>query len=277
MARGARRSFVALLVSLPLLACDVSQEEEVEIGRQSVRQLDAALPLLRDPVVDAFVQSLGDSIAATTSRRDLRWRFVVVDSREVNAFALPGGFIYVNRGLLERADDLSELAGVLGHEIGHVVRRHSVEQMKKARNANAGVAVVCALVDICSSVAGRVAIDVGGQAVFATFSREAEAEADSEAVVNVINAGIDPDGVPSFFDEMLAARRREPGVMDSWFGTHPLEERRVAATRALIARIEQEHPEILRDLVKDTQQYQALRRRVLSLPPPPPPRARRVR
>ncbi|MFL5582116.1 MAG: M48 family metalloprotease [Gemmatimonadaceae bacterium] len=277
MARGARRSFVALLASLPLLACDVSQEEEVEIGRQSVRQLDAELPLLRDPVVDAFVQSLGDSIATTTSRRDLRWRFVVVDSREVNAFALPGGFIYVNRGLIERADDLSELAGVLGHEIGHVVRRHSVEQMKKARNANAGVAVVCALVDICSSVAGRVAIDVGGQAVFATFSREAEAEADSEAVVNVINAGIDPDGVPSFFDEMLAARRREPGVMDSWFGTHPLEESRVAATRALIARIEQEHPEILRDLVKDTQQYQALRQRVLSLPPPPPPRARRVR
>lgn len=277
MARGVRRSFVALLVSLPLLACDVSQEEEVEIGRQSVRQLDAELPLLRDPVVDAFVQSLGDSIAATTSRRDLRWRFVVVDSREVNAFALPGGFIYVNRGLIERADDLSELAGVLGHEIGHVVRRHSVEQMKKARNANAGVAVVCALVDICSSVAGRVAIDVGGQAVFATFSREAEAEADSEAVVNVINAGIDPDGVPSFFDEMLAARKREPGVMDSWFGTHPLEERRVAGTRALIARIEQEHPEILRDLVKDTQQYQALRQRVRSLPPPPLPRARRVR
>src|SRR3712207_6241759 len=143
---------------------------------RSVRQLDAQLPLLRDPVIDGFIQSLGDSIASTTSRRDLRWRFVVVNSREVNAFAVPGGFIYVNRGLLERADDLSELAGVLGHEVGHIVRRHSVEQMKKARKANAGVAVVCALVDICSSGAAQVAINVGGQAVFASFSREAEAQ-----------------------------------------------------------------------------------------------------
>ena len=84
---------VAPLLALSLTACEVSQDEEVEIGREYVRQLDAQLPLLRDPVIDGFVQSLGDSIAATTSRRDLRWRFVVVNSREVNAFAVPGGFM----------------------------------------------------------------------------------------------------------------------------------------------------------------------------------------
>ena len=257
-------------------ACDVSQDEEVELGQQYVQQLDAQLPLLRDPVINGFVQSLGDSIAATTSRRDLKWRFAVVDSREVNAFAVPGGFIYVNRGLIERADDLSELVGVLGHEVGHVVRRHSVEQMKKARNANAGVTVVCALIDICSSAAGQIAINVGGQAVFARFSREHEAEADSEAVVNAINIGVDPEGVPRFFDELMQAREREPGVLDSWFGTHPLEESRVAATRAHIDRLERERPEQLRNLIRDSEQYQAFRQRVLALPPPPPTRPRQV-
>ncbi len=154
--------------------------------------------------------------------------------------------------------------------------RHSVEQMKKARNANAGLAVVCALVDLCSSGAAQVAINVGGQAVFARFSREHEAEADSEAVVNAISVGVDPDGVPRFFDELMQAREREPGVMDSWFGTHPLEESRVAATRAHIDRLERERPELLRDLIRDSQQYQAFRQRVLSLPPPPPPRPPRA-
>jgi beta-barrel assembly-enhancing protease len=255
-----------------LAACDTSQDDEVALGGDYAEQLDAQLPILRDPVVTGYVQSLGDSIARTTSRRDLRWRFAVVDSREVNAFAVPGGFIYVNRGLIERADDLSELAGVLGHEIGHVVRRHSVEQMEKARNTNIGVTVVCALIDICASAAGQIAINVGGQAVFARFSRAHEAQADSEAVVNVINAGIDPDGVPKFFEELMAARQREPGLLDGMFGTHPLEESRVTATRQHIASLEAEQPERLQRLVKDTPDYQAFRQRVLALPPPPPPR-----
>jgi predicted Zn-dependent protease len=262
----------ALLV-IGLSACEISEDDEVALGRQYAEQVEQQLPLVTDPAIREYVESLGESIARTTSRRDLAWRFAVVDSREVNAFAIPGGFIYVNRGIIERADDVSELAGVLGHEIGHVVRRHSVEQMKKARNTNVGVGIVCMLVDICSSGAAQVAINVGGQAVFARFSRGHEAEADSEAVVNVVAAGIDPDGVPRFFDELLAAREREPGLLDGFFGTHPLEESRVEATRAHIRRLEAARGDEMRRLIRDTPNFQAFRQRVLSLPPPPPARA----
>ena len=82
---------------------------------------------------------LGDSIAHVTKRSDLDWQFYVVDSPEVNAFAVPGGFIYVNRGLIERAQNMAQVAGVLGHEIGHVTRRHSIKQMEKAQGANIGL------------------------------------------------------------------------------------------------------------------------------------------
>src|SRR4051794_4515845 len=128
-------------IALLLCACGVSKDQEVAIGRQSAEQINGRLPLVRDAVTAEYVRQLGLSIARTTSRPDLDWQFFVVDSREVNAFALPGGIIYVNRGLIDRAETLDELAGVLGHEIGHVVRRHSVRQMEKARGTNAAVSL----------------------------------------------------------------------------------------------------------------------------------------
>ena len=95
------------------------------------------------PSVDGYVNSLGQSIASRTSRADLQWQFAVVNTDVINAFALPGGFVYVNRGVLARASNESELAGVLAHEIEHVVRRHSVKQMEQAQQANVGVGLVC--------------------------------------------------------------------------------------------------------------------------------------
>ena len=111
----------------------------------------------------------------------ISWRFFVVNSPEVNAFALPGGFVYVNRGLIERTSNMDELAGVLGHEIGHVVRRHSIKQMEKEQGANVGITLACVLTNICNSQAAGALINVGGTAVFARFSRQDEAEADQEA------------------------------------------------------------------------------------------------
>ena len=113
---------------------------------------------------------LGDSIARLTSRTDLteqRWHFYVVDSKEVNAFAVPGGYVYVNRGLIERTQRMDQLAGVLGHEIGHVVRRHSIKQMQQQQGANIGVTLACVLTSVCNSQAGQAAIQVGGTALFA--------------------------------------------------------------------------------------------------------------
>ena len=185
-----RRNVILVLAvaALASAACAVSEDQEVAIGRQNAEEINAKLPIVRDPVVSEYVQQLGLSIAKGTSRSDLDWRFFIVDSKEVNAFALPGGFIYVNRGLVERAQQLDELAGAIGHEIGHVVRRHSVQQMEKGAKANVAVGLACTLTRLCSSDVARAAIQVGGAALFARYSRRDEAEADSEAVLNVVRA-----------------------------------------------------------------------------------------
>ena len=98
------------------------------MGAADAAQVDSQLPLVHDSVVESYINTLGRSMASHTSRADLDWRFAVVNSPEVNAFALPGGFIYVNRGAIEQADRMDELAGIMGHEIGHVVQRHSVSR-----------------------------------------------------------------------------------------------------------------------------------------------------
>ena len=249
-----------------LAGCTVSQDQEVQIGRQNAEQVNAQLPIVQDPAVADYVQQLGSAIAKTTSRADLDWRFFVVDSREVNAFALPGGFIYVNRGLIERTARLDELAGAIGHEIGHVVKRHSVQQMEKKTGANVAVGLACTLTNICNSGLGQAAIQVGGAALFAKYSRHDEAEADSEAAVNVVRAGIDPEGIPSLFHTLVEERRRSPQRIEAFFASHPLEESRIRATEREIAEIP---ASTLQGLMRDQDSYHAFKRRLASLPPAP--------
>src|SRR4051812_42161103 len=165
--RTAFTRFIILGSAIVLAGCGVSQQEEVQMGQQGVQQVNAQLPILQDPVVNQYINSLGNAIAHTTSRADLQWEFRVVNTDVVNAFALPGGFIYVNRGVLSRASNESELAGVIGHEIEHVVQRHSVKQMQQMQGANVGVALGCTLLNVCQSQAAQAAINVGGAAVFA--------------------------------------------------------------------------------------------------------------
>jgi predicted Zn-dependent protease len=259
-----------IVLALALASCTVSQDQEVEIGRQNAEQINAQLPIVADPAVADYVQQLGASIARTTSRADLDWRFFVVDSREVNAFALPGGFIYVNRGLIERAAKLDELAGAIGHEIGHVVRRHSVQQMEKATGANVAVGLTCTLTRLCNSDVAQAAIQVGGAALFAKYSRHDEAEADSEAVVNVIRAGIDPEGIPILFERLLEERRTSPQRIEAFFASHPLEEDRIRATQHEIASLD---PAMVRGLTRDLRSYHEFQARLRTLPasPEPPP------
>ena len=138
-------------------ACSVSQGDERAIGAEEAASVDSQLPILRDTVVTAFVAKLGQSIASRTSRADLDWRFAVVNTDDVNAFSLPGGFVYVNRGLIEHSDRLDELAGVMGHEIGHVVRRHSVRQLQKAAKRDVGVVLLCTLTSACHTLGGAIA------------------------------------------------------------------------------------------------------------------------
>jgi beta-barrel assembly-enhancing protease len=259
-----RRFLSGAVLALTISACGVSTQQEVQMGAEYSQQINAQLPIVRDPEINRYVNVLGDSIARLTSRgQEIEFQFFVVNYREVNAFAVPGGFIYVNRGLIERTQNMSQLAGVLGHEIGHVVRRHSIEQMQKANQANLGVTLACILTRVCESQAAQAAIQVGGTAVFAKFSRDDEREADSEAITNVVRAGIHPNGIPEMFRILLNERSRSAGGVDAWFATHPLEEDRVRDTEAAIAQI---NPAILRTLSRDSQNYQTFKRRVAALP-----------
>lgn len=264
------RSLSLLCGSLLLLcACDISTEQEVEFGRENARKINEVLPLVTDPAATAYLAQLGRAIASRTSRADLDWQFAIVNSGEVNAFALPGGFIYVNRGLIERAETMDRLAGVLGHEIGHVVERHSVEQMKKSTGTNIGLTVICMVTSLCESGLSRAAINIAGSALMAKYSRADEIEADSQAVVNVISAGIDPAGIPAFFTRLMEERKRNPSVFETFLASHPVEESRVDYTRRLIEGLDRSR---LSGLRRDDARYQSFRQALMQLPPPPPPK-----
>lgn len=264
-----KRVLIGIAVTVSLLGCGISQQQEVQMGQQYVQQINAQLPIIQDPELNRYINVLGDSIARLTSRKDLDWQFFIVDAQEVNAFAVPGGFVYVNRGLIQRADQMDELAGVLGHEIGHVVRRHTVKQMEKAQGANIGITLACVLTSICSSQAAGAAINIAGGAVFARFSRQDEAEADAEGVKNTVRAGISPVGMVSMFRKLLDERKARPGAVESWFLTHPLEEDRITAVQSMINAIP---PGQLAQLGTDTRNFHAFKSRIQSLPPSPPPR-----
>jgi predicted Zn-dependent protease len=266
-----RRHLIVGTLALSAAGCaTISTQQEVQLGQQYSQQVEQQLPIIHDPEVSRYINVLGDSIAKLSDDRNLEWHFFVVDSKEVNAFAIPGGFVYVNRGLIERSDRMDQLAGVLGHEIGHVINRHSVKQMQKAQNANIGVTLACVLTRVCGAPGAGTLINAAGAAVFSKFSRDDETQADESGVGYVVRAGIDPRGMPEMFQKLLEERKAKPAGVDAWFATHPLEESRIADTDRLIAKID---PAILGTLTQDTPNFHAFKDRILSMPPSPPPRS----
>jgi len=247
-------------------ACSVSQSDERAIGAEEAASVDSELPILHDTAVTAFVAKLGQSIASRTSRADLDWRFAVVNTDDLNAFSLPGGFIYVNRGLIEQSERLDELAGVMAHEIGHVVRRHSVKQLQKAAKRDVGVVLLCTLTRACHTLGGAIAVQVGADAMTARYSQRDETEADSEAVINTVRAGFDPRGLPAFLTWMLEHRTDQPTAIDAFFATHPTDQARISALERQISRLGLS-PQ--RALVRDTPEFQTIREHLRALPPPP--------
>jgi len=224
------RNITVTIGAIALLAgCGVSTQQEVQMGQQEAQQVNAQLPMVQDAQIQNYVNALGNRIAHLTSRADLQWQYQVVNSDVVNAFALPGGFIYVNRGVLERASNMSELAGVLGHETEHVVRRHSVKQMEQAQGANVGVGILCALT----------AINIGGTAVFAKFSRTDEIQADEGGFNNVMRAGISPRGMLTFFQKLLAEEQQSGGggSTAAWFADHPGTTDRIADIQRMLNQV----------------------------------------
>lgn len=269
IARAARRVALITAAVVATASCAMSTQQEVQLGATYATQIDTQLPIIRDAQVVNYVNTLGNALAAVTDTRGLSWHFAIVDTKEVNAFAVPGGWVYVNRGLVARVQTMDELAGVMAHEIGHVTLRHTVQQMQQSDQVNGGLTALCTLTKVCESGAAQTAINLGGTALFAKFSRQDEAEADAEAVKTTIKDGIDPHGIPNMFRILLAERQTNPTAVDAFFATHPLEEARITATEQQIAAYPASQ---LRNLKVDDAAFQQFKRRLASLPPAPAPK-----
>ena len=271
LARTGRRAALVLALGAGTATAGcapaISTEQEVAIGADYARQINQQLPLVTDGPTVGFVNDLGRRIARIADPRGIQYNFYVVNSDVVNAFALPGGHIYVNRGLIERADNLSEFAGVLAHEIGHVAERHSVEQLQRAQNANMGLAVLYGvLLGRNPSGIEQAGIQLGGGAVFAGYSRDAEREADQVAVPYLVRSGYSPQGMVTFFQELIEIQQRQPSRVEQWFATHPTTQERVQNAQAIIAATPGAQDS---RLTMDSRAFQNFRSRVAGLRPIP--------
>lgn len=268
MLRGTRRVALAAATSCTLAlgagGCAISTQQEVALGQQYAAQANQQLPIVEDAALQQYFNALGNQIASH-GRRNLDWHFYIVNTDEVNAFALPGGFVYVNRGVIEKAANLSELAGVLGHEISHVELRHSAKQLERQHTANLGLNLAYILMGRAPSGVEQAAIQVGGTAVFASYSRQAETEADDNAVPLLVRSGIDPHGLLTFFQKLLDMQQRQPGTVEQWFTTHPTTRARIADVRRLLQKYPQSG-----QLQTNSQAFERFKSRMQRYPAPPP-------
>lgn len=212
----------------------MSESQEIRLGREYDQQIVAELGLYPDSALQAYVQSMGSRMASRSERPNLPWTFRVLDDPVVNAFALPGGFIYVTRGILAHLDSEAELAAVIGHEIGHVTARHSASKMSRTTLAQLGLGVTAALVPEVQDFTGLA--NAGLQVLFLKFGRDDESESDELGLRYMRATNYDVREMPHVF-EMLASvsKARGGGGIPEWLATHPDPENRRERITAQIA------------------------------------------
>ncbi|HEX7049295.1 MAG TPA: M48 family metalloprotease [Longimicrobiales bacterium] len=217
----------------------VSEAQEIQMGREADAQIVAQMGLYPDSALQAYVQRLGRELASRSERPDLPWTFRVVDDPVVNAFALPGGFIYVTRGILAHLGSEAELAAVIGHEIGHVTARHSASQMSRAMLAQLGVGAAAAFIPEVSDYAGLANAGLG--LLFLKYGREDESQADELGLRYMTAANYDPREMPGVF-EMLGrvSQAAGGGRVPEWLSTHPAPENRYERITARVAAMPQD-------------------------------------
>lgn len=236
-----------------------STEKEVRQGREAAAEVDRQAKFIDDPLITEYVNRVGQNIVLHSDAK-VPFTIKVIDSDEVNAFALPGGFFYVNKGLLLAADNEAELAGVMAHEIAHVAARHAVENQTKAtllEYAALGGSIFLGGIPglIYQNTAG-----IGLLGIFMKFSRGAEEEADKLGVQYMYAAGYDPGAMATMFEKLEAKNKKKPGLISRAFATHPAPPDRRASALALAARFP-EHDEY----VISSSEFQRVKNRLLRL------------
>ena len=211
----------------------ISESREIEMGREADADISASLGLVDDPALQSYVSDIGHRLAAVSERPHLPWSFKVVDDPLVNAFALPGGFIFVTRGILANFESEAELAGVLGHEIGHVTAKHSVSQMSRQQLQQIGLGVGM----VFSSRVRRFGdvLGVGLQLMNLRYSRGNESESDELGVRYMTRTAYDPESMIGVFQMLATVSGGEGERIPQWQLTHPYPENRETDIRELIA------------------------------------------
>ena len=230
--------FVAAAVSVAFAQnpFTLSEKDEIELGRHAAGEIEKDIRLVEEPSVVKYIDELGQSLVQKSTRKGIAYTFKVVDSPEINAFALPGGFVYVNRGLIEAAATEDELAGVLAHEIGHVVARHGADQASRAGMVQTGLGALGELLGRgTSSSISKMAAEMVATGVFMKFSRQAEREADRLGARMVYDASLQPQGMVSFFDKLAALQKSQPNAVQKFFLSHPSPVERSSNVASLIA------------------------------------------
>lgn len=212
-----------------------SLEKEIAMGKEFAAQVEASVKLVQDPVVTEYVNRIGQNLVRNSDAR-VPFTIKVVDSDELNAFALPGGFFYVNSGLIMAADDEAELAGVMAHEIAHVAARHATRQMTRAQFANLA-SIPLIFVGGGIGYAIRSAAGLGLPLTFLSFSRGFEAEADYLGLEYMYKSGYDPQAFISFFEKIQAKEKKKPGSLAKAFATHPQTPERITKSQDEIAKV----------------------------------------
>jgi beta-barrel assembly-enhancing protease len=212
-----------------------SLESEIRMGKQYAMQVEQGVKLVQDPVVTEYVNRIGQNLVRNSDAQ-VPFTIKVIDSDEVNAFALPGGFFYVNSGLLLAADEEAELAGVMAHEIAHVAARHMTRQMTRAQWANIGT---IPLIFIGGGIGYGIyeAAGLGIPLTFMKFQRNFEAEADYLGLQYMYKTGYDPQAFISFFEKVQAKEKKKPGTLAKAFASHPQTPDRIEKSQQEIATI----------------------------------------